>query len=50
MLGTRTEFAKKDDETLLSWWNSCPFHDVKQMAFDILSIPATSAEMERVFS
>jgi hypothetical protein len=50
MLGTRTEFAKKDDEALLSWWNSCPFHDVKQMAFDILSIPATSAEMERVFS
>ena len=50
MLGIQAEFAKKDDQTLLAWWDSCPFHDVKQMAFDILSIPATSAEIERVFS
>ena len=27
-----------------------PFYEVKQIAFDILSIPATSADMERVFS
>ena len=50
MHSIRTEFSKKDGETLLSWWDRSPFHDVKQMSFNILSIPATSAEMERVFS
>jgi hypothetical protein len=47
MLGTQTKFAKKDDQTLLAWWDSCPFHDIKQMVFNTQFIPA---EMERVFS
>jgi len=32
------------------WWDNCPYPDLKQWAWDVLSAPATSAEVERVFS
>jgi hypothetical protein len=41
-----------DRSSLLSWWNepANPWKKMRQQAFDLLSIPAMSAEIERVFS
>lgn len=36
--------------SLFQWWNACCFPGLRQMAFDALSVPAMSAELERVFS
>jgi hypothetical protein len=40
------------DADLLAWWNrpTNPHKALQQQAFDLLSIPAMSAEVERVFS
>ena len=35
---------------LFTWWATCDFSQLRQWAFDTLSIPAMSAELERVFS
>jgi hypothetical protein len=35
---------------LFQWWSTCPYTSLRQWAFDTLSIPAMSAELERVFS
>jgi hypothetical protein len=35
---------------LVAWWAECKFPTLRQQAFDTLSIPAMSAECERVFS
>ena len=43
--------AWKGDHNIYQWWQfstDCP--ELRQMAFDTLSIPATSTELERVFS
>lgn len=37
-------------ESLFDWWLQQPYPTLRQWAFDTLSIPATSAEIERVFS
>jgi hAT family C-terminal dimerisation region len=39
---------KKDD--LFRWWMDFEYSQLRQLAFDTLSIPAMSAELERVFS
>ena len=35
---------------IYQWWATSPFPGLRQMAFDLLSIPAMSAELERVFA
>jgi hypothetical protein len=37
-------------ENLFLWWSRSSYPGLKQWAFDVLSIPATSAELERIFS
>jgi hAT family protein len=38
-------------ENVFKWWDSqTDYPDLRQMAFDFLSIPAMSSECERVFS
>ena len=39
-----------DTSTIFHWWEGCAYHRLRQWAFDTLSIPAMSAEVERVFS
>jgi hAT family C-terminal dimerisation region len=50
--GTPTEFASESDEDLIAWWLKVdnPWRPLRQQALDLLSIPAMSAEVERVFS
>lgn len=38
------------ESNIFIWWRDCPYTPLRQWAFDILSIPAMSAEVERVFS
>jgi hypothetical protein len=38
------------DNNLFAWWMRYPYSSLRQWAFDILTIPATSAGIERVFS
>jgi hAT family C-terminal dimerisation region len=42
--------AVKGDFNLFKWWASSELPQLTAMAFDILTIPAMSAETERVFS
>jgi hypothetical protein len=44
------EWQYKDQPDLFQWWARCEYPDLRQWAFDTLSIPAMSAELERVFS
>jgi hypothetical protein len=37
-------------ENLFLWWMQAPYPGLRPWAFDTLSIPATSAELERIFS
>lgn len=39
-----------DDQHILDWWTKEGPLQLRQMAFDLLSIPATSCDVERVFS
>ena len=39
-----------DEQNLFVWWANSEFPRLAQMAFDLLTIPAMSAETERVFS
>jgi hypothetical protein len=41
---------KDDDHNIFHWWKNSGYDTLCQMAFDVLSIPATSAEMERAFA
>jgi hAT family C-terminal dimerisation region len=52
MNGAPVEIANESDEDLLAWRTrpSNPFKQLPQQALDLLSIPAMSAEVERVFS
>lgn len=38
------------EQNLFKWWDACDYPGLRQMAFDTLTIPAMSAELERVFS
>ena len=46
--GAPTQLA--DDANLYQWWATTGSPRLAQMAYDLLSIPAMSAETERVFS
>jgi hypothetical protein len=50
--GDTIEFASDTDIDLLGWWAkpTNKYLPLRQMALDLLSIPAMSAEVERVFS
>jgi len=48
--GSQTQFVKWKEENLFEWWQQYPVPSLRQWAFDTLSIPAMSAEIERVFS
>ena len=37
-------------ENLFQWWMDYPSPSLRQWAFDVLTIPAMSTEIERVFS
>jgi hypothetical protein len=38
------------ENSFFAWWMRSPYSSLRQWAFDILTIPATSAEIERIFS
>ena len=44
------EFANESDEDLIAWWMRPNNKALRQMALDLISITAMSAEVERVFS
>src|ERR1700749_1068918 len=48
--GSQTRFIKWKEQNLFEWWQQYPMPSLRQWAFDTLSIPAMSAEIERVFS
>ena len=48
--GGITTFIDWKEQNLFQWWNTYDFSSLRQMAFDTLSVPAMSAELERVFS
>ena len=45
-----TPFTEWKEKDLFQWWMNCEYTQLRQWAFDTLSIPAMSAELERVFS
>ena len=45
-----TEFNDHDKDTLFPWWQKLGPPALRQRALDLLSIPAMSAEIERIFS
>jgi len=47
-----TEVDRSKDFDVISWWvaNRARFSTLLQYALDLLSVPATSCECERVFS
>ena len=48
--GTPVVFINDDEEDLLNWWQVMGDPQLRQQAYDLLSIPAMSAEVERIFS
>ena len=48
--GHVTQWIEWKDNNLFNWWATCEFPGLRQWALDTLSIPAMSAELERVFS
>ena len=38
------------DQNIFLWWMQCDYPELRQWAFDTLSVPAMSAELERIFS
>ena len=50
MNGQQTKVAGRKHLNLFDWWNKYESTSLRQWAFDTLSIPAMSAEIERVFS
>jgi hypothetical protein len=49
-IGIPTALVSETDVDLLLWWDRSAFQQLRQMAFHLESIPAMSAEVERVFS
>jgi hypothetical protein len=50
MNDTRTPRLDWEKQGLFKWWQSCQYAPLRQWAYDVLSVPAMSAELERVFS
>ena len=48
--GPRLAYTNWSEHDIFSWWMNSPYPQLRQWAFDVLSIPAMSAECERVFS
>ena len=48
--GNVTPWTEWKAQSLYQWWMSCNYPGLRQWALDTLSIPAMSAELERVFS
>lgn len=48
--GTPITISHTSDLEILHWWDKSSFKTLRQWAFDMLSVPAMSAECERVFS
>ena len=38
------------DDDIIAWWSRFPGTQLRQLAYDLLSIPATSTDAERAFS
>ena len=47
---TRTSRLDWGKDGLFQWWQTSPYPSLRQWAFDVLSVPAMFAELERVFS
>ena len=45
-----TVFTEWKIHSLFNWWSTCDFPSLRQWSYDTLSIPATTAEIERTFS
>ena len=50
MNGHVTQWTEWNHHNLFYWWSTYEFIGLRQWALDTLSIPAMSAELERVFS
>ena len=48
--GEQVPLTNWSDHNIFEWWLHAPFPSLRQWAFDLLSVPAMSAEVERVFS
>ena len=48
--GDQVEYTNWSEHNVFEWWMQSPFPSLRQWAFDTLSVPAMSAEVERVFS
>ena len=48
--GPALKYQKWHEKSIFTWWMESPFDLLRPWAFDTLSIPAMSAEMERCFS
>ena len=48
--GPQVPLTSWSDHNVFEWWMHSEFPSLRQWAFDVLSIPAMSAEVERVFS
>lgn len=48
--GQQVRLTNWADHNIFEWWMHSPFPSLRQWAFDLLSVPAMSAEVERVFS
>ena len=48
--GHATQWIEWKEQNLFHWWSTSEFSQLRQWALDTLSIPAMSAELERVFS
>ena len=47
---SRTPRKDWEKDGLFRWWQTCQYSSLRQWAYDVLSVPAMSAELERVFS
>ncbi len=48
--GKPTPMTNWKDNNLFRWWMQSDYPGLRRWAFDVLSIPATSTELERIFS
>ena len=48
--GEQTPSDEWRQSSLFNWWDHCPYTELRQWAFNTLTIPAMSAEVERVES
>ena len=48
--GNTTNWVEWRYANIYQWWMTCDYPQLRQWAFDALSIPAMSSELERVFA